>query len=453
MTGFPRRALTTAGAVAAAMALLSGCLQNPNASGGSGGAGGTGNAVAQGGSAPNDKVVTILGAFGGDEEKNFNASLAKFEQQSGIKVQYTSDQDFTTTIKQKVQSGDSPDIGLFPQPGGLLEFAAQGKIQPIDTYLDYDQLDRTLIKGFLDAGRYKGRVYGAPMRMAFKSVLWYPKDAWTKAGYPTRFRTFQDLQSQAIDKIKASGVSPWCEAWGSDQATGWVGTDWVEQMMLSLYGPQVYDDWVAHRIPFNDPKVVKAFDEVGKIIKDDNNSFGGPKGILNTAFGDAMNPAFQNPAKCMLLRQGNFITTFLPKPVQADLDNKVGIMVFPQWQGGYDSPVVLGGGDIAGLFNGGDPDAQKVMQFLTSDKFGAEWAKAGGWLSPHKTFDASNYPDKITKEIAVLAGAASALRYDGSDSMPKAVGSGTFWTEMVKWMNGQPTQQTVDNIETSWPKS
>jgi alpha-glucoside transport system substrate-binding protein len=37
--------------------------------------------------------------------------------------------------------------------------------------------------------------------------------------------------------------------------------------------------------------------------------------------------------------------------------------------------------------------------------------------------------------------------------MPKAVGSGTFWTEMVKWMNGQSTQQTVDAIEQSWPKS
>ena len=81
--------------------------------------------VVDGGSADGDKVVTILGAFGGDEEKNFNASLAEFEKSSGIDVKYTSDQDFTTTIKQKVSSGDSPDIGLFPQPGGMLEFAAQ----------------------------------------------------------------------------------------------------------------------------------------------------------------------------------------------------------------------------------------------------------------------------------------------------------------------------------------
>ena len=71
-------------------------------------------------------------------KKNFNASLAAFEQTSGIDIQYVSDQDFATTIKQKVNSGDSPDIGLFPQPGGLIEFATDNKVQPIDTYLDSD---------------------------------------------------------------------------------------------------------------------------------------------------------------------------------------------------------------------------------------------------------------------------------------------------------------------------
>ena len=48
--------------------------------------------------------------------------------------------------------GDTPDIGFFPQPGGLLELAADGKIQPIDTYLDYDTLDVTLVPGLLDVG-------------------------------------------------------------------------------------------------------------------------------------------------------------------------------------------------------------------------------------------------------------------------------------------------------------
>ena len=37
--------------------------------------------------------------------------------------------------------------------------------------------------------------------------------------------------------------------------------------------------------------------------------------------------------------------------------------------------------------------------------------------------------------------------------MPAAVGSGSFWTEMVKLVNGsQDIDTTLNNIEASWPK-
>jgi len=445
-----KRNLAAAGVCAAVLALTSGCLQDPNASGGAGG--GTGGFV-DGGSADDDKVVTMLGAFGGDEEKNFNASLKKFEDESGIDIQYTADTDFTTTVKQKVNSGDAPDIGMFPQPGGLLELAADDKIQPIDQFLDYDELDRTLIPGFLDAARMNGRVYGAPMRMALKSLVWYPKAAYEKAGYSKAPKSIQEL-TKIADKIKAGGTAPWCMGWESDQATGWVGTDWIEEYVLRMYGPDVYDQWVAHEIPFNDDRIVKAYDEFGKLVKTKGNVLGGVKGILNTPFGDAMTPAFDTPPKCMLHRQGNFATTFYPARVQKNIDSEVGIYVFPPFEGGYDGQPIMGGADVAALFNGNDKDAIEVMKFLTSDKFGAEWAKAGGWLSPHATFDASNYPDETTRKMAKLAADADIFRYDASDVMPKEVGSGSFWTGMVDWLDGSATsKQAATDIEESWPAS
>lgn len=443
------KALTLAASLLSVLALTS-CLQNPNPS--SGGGGSAGGGVVDGGTPDGDKVVTILGAFGGDEQKQFEASLAEFEQSSGIDIQYVADTDFTTTIKQKVNSGDAPDLGLFPQPGGILEFAADDKVQPIDTYLDYDSLDRSLVPGFLDAARYKGRVYGAPMRMAVKSIVWYPKPAYTDGDYDTSPSSIQELQSDVADRIKASGISPWCMGWESDQTTGWVGSDWLEEYMLRMYGPDVYDDWVAHRIPFNDKRVVQALDEVAKITKTPGQVLGDTKGILNTPFGDAMNPAFDDSPKCMIMRQGNFITGFFPKTVQQNLDDRVGIYAFPPYEGGYSGQPIMGGGDLVALFNGNDPDAQAVAQFLTSDKFGGPWAKAGGWLSPHRTFDVANYPDKTTREIAKIVADADVFRFDGSDLMPKAVGSGTFWTEMVKWQNGQSSQTTADAIEASWPE-
>lgn len=442
------RGLAIGGIFASVALLTAGCLQDPNAAGGAGAAGL--NGYVDGGTGDDDKVVTILGAFGGDEEKNFEASLSDFEKQSGIDVQYTADTDFTTTIKQKTQSGDSPDIGLFPQPGGLLELAQLGFVQPIDTFLDYDTLNRTLIPGFLEASRLNGRVYGAPMKLAFKSLVWYPKQAYEATGYSTAPKTLQELDSIA-DKIKASGTAPWCMSWESDQATGWVGTDWIEELVVRMWGPDVYDQWVTHAIPFNDPRIVKSFDEYGKLVFTDGNVLGGTKGILNTSFADAMTPAFDSPPKCFFHRQADFAATFYPEQVQANLDSSVGIFVYPRFEGGYAGQPVLGGGDIAALFNGNDPDAIAVMKFLTSDKFGGPWAQAGGWLSPHKTFDASNYPDETTRSIAELATGADVFRYDASDVMPKEVGSGTFWTGMVDWLNGESSQDVTTAIEDSWP--
>lgn len=447
-----RRRLWAAAGMGLALSLAtSGCLQDPN-SGGSGGGLAEGG-FADGGTSDGDGTVQIIGAFGGTEAEAFEASLAPFEEESGLDVQYVPDPDFTTTIKQKVNSGQAPDIGIFPQPGGLLELAEQGDIQPIDTYLDFDAIDRTLIPGFLEAVRLNGRVYGAPMRMAVKSLVWYPKPAYTDAGYGTEFPTIQALAKQT-DAIKGDGTAPWCMGWFDDQNTGWVGTDWIEEYVLRLWGPDVYDEWTSHRIPFNDKRIVQAFDAFGELVKTQGNVFGGTRGVLNTGFDRAMFPAFKAQPDCYLERQGNFATGFYPANVQADLDKNVGVFVFPTWEGGFQGQPILGGGDLAASFNGNDEETAEVMKFLTSDKFGAEWAEIGGWLSPHKTFDPNNYSNETTRSIAEIAANADVFRFDGSDLMPKEVGSGTFWTGMVEWLQGRRTsQQVTDDIENSWPES
>lgn len=434
-------------AIAAVAALtLSGCLQNPDA--------GRGNAGAAGAGEPEegDGSVSIMGAFGGDEEAQFLASLEDFQQESGISITYVSDQDFTNTVQVRVNAGDPPDIGLFPQPGGVMNMAADDRVVPIDAMLDYDELSSTLVPGFLDSARYQGRVYAAPMRMAVKSVVWYPKKAAEEAGWDMEPATLTELAALE-DQIQAdTGAAPWCIGWGSDQATGWVGTDWIEEYMLRLHGPDVYDDWIYHRMPFNDETVVQAFDAYGDLAFKEGNVLGGSDGILNTPFGDAMNPAFREDPGCYLMRQGNFATGFLPADVQENLDEEVGTFIFPRAEEGYDGQPILGGGDLAAAFSY-DTDTIAVMEFLTSPEFGGPWAQAGGWLSPHTTFDISLYPDETTRSIAQMAIDADVFRFDGSDVMPREVGSGTFWTGMVEFQAGdRDAQQVVDQIEQAWPE-
>lgn len=442
-----RRSISRLAATGAALSLLAtGCLSE----GGGGNTGGGGNAASSGGG---DKKVEVFGNFTGAEAKAFEASLVDFEKSSGIDVTYVGASNFAELIRSRVAGNNLPDIALFPQPGLLRDIAGQGKFTDLGTALDMEKLKTTLIPGLLDASTLEGKVYGVPMRMAVKSLVWHPAPEFQKAGY-TAPKTHAELLA-LTDKIKGSGTTPWCIGMESGPATGWVATDWLEEYVLRIGGPETYDKWWKHEIPFNDPVVKKAAQEFEKIAFPEGNVLGGRKTIVSTPFGTSANPMFAAKPQCYLHRQGNFITSegFFPKPVQTNLEANVDLFALPPVEGGFQGQPVLGGGDLAAMFKV-DDDSKKVMEFIASDKFGGPWAKAGGWLSPHKSFNASQYPNDTTREIAKVAANAKVFRFDASDLMPGAVGSGSFWKGMVAWVSGQKDLDTaLKDIEESWPKS
>ena len=67
--------------------------------------------------------------------------------------------------------------------------------------------------------------------------------------------------------------------------------------------------------------------------------------------------------------------------------------------------------------------------------------------------DFATITDPFTKQLSELQAGADVFRFDGSDQMPGAVGAGTFWTEITKWIVGGSTDDFVNNVEASWPKS
>jgi alpha-glucoside transport system substrate-binding protein len=291
------------------------------------------------------------------------------------------------------------------------------------------------------------------MRMAVKSLLWHPSPEFKEAGYEIP-ETHQELV-ELEDKIIADGKTPFCLGYESGQATGWVGTDWLEEYMLRTAGPEAYDKWVTHEIKFDSPEVKEAAEKYAEIAFKDKAVLGGREAILSTAFTDAGNPMFNDPPGCFMYRQGNFAAGLFPDTVKADLAAHVDVAYYPPVEGGYDGKPLLGGGDIASLFDDSKDSQAAVatLEFLASDEFGGPWAKAGGWLSPHKTFDEMQYADEITRRIASLAAEADVFRYDASDLMPAVVGAGTFWRGMSEWTSGEKElDQVLKEIDESWPE-
>jgi hypothetical protein len=168
----------------------------------------------------------------------------------------------------------------------------------------------------------------------------------------------QPAASARLRAVQADGTAPWCVGIESAGATGWVGTDWIEDFVLRYGGPEKYDQWVKHEIPFTDPVVVQAGQEFEKLALADGQVFGGRKGVVSTNFATAMNPQFDDPPKCFLHRQGNFITQkgFLTEKARTNLDENVGVFQLPSVNAA-DKPM-LGGGDLAGAFTN-DEDVKR----------------------------------------------------------------------------------------------
>ncbi len=394
-----------------------------------------------------DKTIRVFGAFRGEEAARFDEIVKIFNAKTGYNVVYEGSPEFETQILVQAEAGTPPDIAALPQPGLMKNFASRGFIKPLSSNV-INAIDTNYAKVWKDLGTADdGKVYGIFHRVNAKSFVWYPKKAFEAKGY-TVPKTWNELIALQ-DKIIADGGTPWAIGFEAGAGTGWVGTDWMEDIMLRTAGPDVYDQWVNHEIPFNDPAVEKALGYVGQIMMKKGNVYGGSTNILTTNFGDAITPLFSNPPKAWLHRQGNFITGFMPEAIQQNLEEEVGVFALPSIDPKWGAPV-LGGGDQFVVFNN-KPGVEEFLTFLTTWEACAPWAKVGGALFPHKSQNFADYGNAIERDMAKILAEASVFRFDASDLMPAQVGAGTFWTGMVDFVSGRDAKTVLNNIEKSWP--
>jgi len=114
---------------------------------------------------------------------------------------------------------------------------------------------------------------------------------------------------------------------------------------------------------------------------------------------------------------------------------------------------VEGGGEFVTAFSS-RPEVQAVQNYLST----ADWADsriqvAPGWVSANTAVDQTLYTDPIDKLSAqYLTKSDATFRFDASDLMPAAVGSGEEWKAMTSWFGqGWSTQQVGSDIDQAWP--
>lgn len=443
MKTIPRRALALGSMIAIGGLALAGC---------SGGPGSTGNGG--GGSSDGDKTqVTVYGTISDTEAELLEKSWADWEDENGIDIVYEASKEFETQIPVRAQGGNAPDLAIFPQPGLMRDMAEAGYLKEAPQAV-IDNVKQGWSDDWAAYGQYDGTQYGAPLMASVKGWIWYSPSKFAENGWevPTSWQGLLDLTSQIQQSTSAA---PWCIGFGSDAATGWPGTDWIEDIVLRQSGTDVYDKWVSNDIPFTAPEIASAFDEFGKIALNPayvNAGFGGVDTIVTTPFGDPATALVQG--NCTLHHQASFYDGFITDAGgKVAEDGDIWAFLTPPFDASATGNVVTGGGEIVGAFSD-DEATQKVQAYLSSADWANSRVKLGGVISANKGLDPANASSAIlTEAITILQDPATTFRFDASDLMPSAVGTGTFFKGMNDWVNGTPQATVLEQIEGGWPSS
>jgi alpha-glucoside transport system substrate-binding protein len=430
------------------------------------------------------KAVDIQTQWIGGEGANFTAALADFQKATGITINIEGvGSSHETVLKTRIDGGAPPDLAMLAQPSGVDAYGAAGKLVDLGTALTADEISKlnTEHPATINLLTDGSHIWGIPYKLDVKSTVWYPIKAFAAAGYtvPTTYDELTALEAKIVADHPDGKSNPWCIGMGAGTATGWQATDWLEEVVLKTKGVDFYNDWITHKVTFEDPAIVAAMDNyLAPIFFTPNYVYGGVPAIIATPQTDPMDPMFP-PASagdnwdgftpgCWMQKQATWYgPDFFPdvkatpgSTSQYILGQDIGIFEFPTIDPTL-GQVVEGSGDTLLIPKPADgsavrPEVLAVAEFLSTPEGTENWIRAGSAISANQSTPNDWYAGQYKLQIAAnIVATAKGFGFDASDLMPASVGAGTEWTDLSNWINGggtnPTTADTLKAIDDSWP--
>lgn len=374
-------------------------------------------------------TLNVVYQWSGSEEEKINTIFKPLVDQCGIKIVTESTRD-AAVLDTKAKS-TPPDILFWPSTAPVNLYSSQ--------LMDLTSVGANTANYesyWLDLGTQDGKLLALPVKADIKSIIWYSPARFEALGYtvPT---TFDELNT-LVEKMAADGNVPWSMGFGSDAATGWTGSDFIQDLLLTQQGPEYVLKIISGEVAYNDAGVVKAYETYAKWASDEMYTVGGADGTLNTPFLDAIYKVFQEKPEAMMVKQSGFaggeiLNQFPTLVYGTDYD----FFAFPGAQG------MQGGADYMMAFS--DTAATKALvAYLTSEEGATAWAKAGFDLSPNK-LATDKYDDvQLTKKAAALA-QATGFTPDLGDTIPAPFGE-TEWKAIIETVQGGDIPTALDSV-------
>ena len=363
--------------------------------------------------------LTLMYQWSGAEQESINKILQPFVSACGVALSSESTRD-AAVLDTRVKS-TPPDVLFWPStaPMGLYG----DKLQDLSA-LGADTSNYPSY--WIDGGTANGKLMALPAKADIKTIIWYSPAQFQTYGYtvPT---TFDELNT-LVEKMVADGNVPWSMGFESGAATGWTGSDFIQDLLLVKQGPAYVMNIINGTTAYDDQGVQDAYAQYYKWASDPKYTVGGATGTVNTAFLDAIYKPFSDPPEAMMVKQSGFAGGEIQKQFPSlQYGTDYDFFQFPGAQG------MQGGADYMFAFS--DSGATKALvKYLTSADGGRMWASVGFDESPN-TGAAGHYPDvQLSKKSDMLAN-ASGFTPDLGDTIPAPFGTAE-WKAIVDVVQG-----------------
>jgi alpha-glucoside transport system substrate-binding protein len=367
--------------------------------------------------------------WSGSEEELFNSILEPFIEACGVEIISNSNRD-AAVLDAAVQS-TPPDILIWPTIEPLALYSDQllplGDLMAEQTnYADF----------WVNIGTVDGEWLALPVKADIKSIVWYSPAQFEAFGYevPTTFEGLEDL----VEQMVADGNVPWSMGMENGANTGWTGSDFIQDLLLTMQGPEYVMGIIDGSVAYNDPGVVDAYEDYARWASDPAYTVGGADGTVNTPFLDAIFQVFSDPPDAMMVKQSGFageeiVKEFPTLTYGTDFD----FFVFPGIQG------MQGGADFLMAFSD-SPAAQALIAYLTGPTGAETWATVGFALSPNSLAEGMYADEQLAKKAEYLA-QATGFTPDLGDSIPPPFGE-TEWGAIITAVQGGDIESALDEV-------
>ena len=377
---------------------------------------------------PGGGTVHVLGLWSGPELDSFMKVKSAWEDQTGAAVRWQGTDNLADTLTEAVRAGNPPDIAVLPNPGLLHQLAEDGSLVPLDSVLDMSRISADYARPWLDLGSDGGKLYGLFDKVTDKSTVWYNPKAFGAAHYqvPT---TWNGLMALA-DRMVADGRTPFSVVAPASPAAGWALTDWVSQIVLTSCGTDLYDAWVAGRVPWTDPCIRRSFDTFDRMVQRPRYVLGGTQGILSTSDAAGSYPLYSEPPTAYMYYMASFAQAFIAaRYPELAPGRDYGAFAFPAIDPDHAGTLMVGADVVVMVHD--SPAARSFMTYLAGAQAQRTWIALGGFTSVNRGVPLDTYPDPVARSIAKGLANARAVRFGAGDSMPAPV-QRAWWNAMTQ---------------------